>query len=40
MRAEELQKKMHGRNLALLAILLAWAVLLAVLTYVKLGGLA
>jgi len=39
-KASELRGKMRGRNLALLVILLSWAVLMAVVTYVKLSGLA
>ena len=40
MKAADLQKKMRGRNLALLFILLGWAILMAVITFVKMSGLA
>jgi hypothetical protein len=37
-KAPELRKAVRARNLALLVILLSWAVLMAVVTYVKLAG--
>lgn len=40
MKATELQKKMRGRNIALLIVLASWAVLMAIVAFVKMSGLA
>lgn len=34
----DMHKKMRGRNLAMLLVILGFVILIAIITYVKLGG--
>lgn len=34
----DMHKKMRGRNIALVSIIFAFVILIAVVTYIKLGG--